>query len=51
MIDSNKIEQVFLNIVLNAIQAMDGKEGTLTIQTYLKDDLLYFLHRYGAWYS
>lgn len=38
MIDSNKIEQVFLNIVLNAIQAMDGKEGTLTIQTYLKDD-------------
>ncbi|ACI20851.1 MULTISPECIES: c-type heme family protein [Thermodesulfovibrio] len=41
MIDSNKIEQVFLNIVLNAIQAMDGKEGVLTIESFLKNGKCY----------
>jgi len=41
MVDSNKIEQVFLNIVLNAIQAMDSKEGTLTVETCLKNDRCY----------
>lgn len=35
MVDANKIEQVFLNIVLNAIQAMEGGEGTLTIESCL----------------
>ncbi len=33
MIDPNKMEQVFLNIILNAIQAVDGKSGSLTIET------------------
>lgn len=37
-VDKNKMEQVFLNIVLNAIQAMDGIPGTLTIKTYMKED-------------
>lgn len=33
MIDPNKMEQIFLNIILNAIQAVDGKSGSLTIET------------------
>ncbi len=41
MVDPNKIEQVFLNIVLNAIQAMDGKGGILKIDTYIKDTKCY----------
>ncbi len=35
MIDPNKMEQVFLNIILNAIQAMDGRPGKLTINTLI----------------
>jgi two-component system NtrC family sensor kinase len=34
MVDPNKMEQVFLNIILNAIQEMDGKSGMLTIETF-----------------
>ena len=34
-VDRGKIYQVFLNIIINAIQAMSGK-GTLTIRTSLK---------------
>ncbi len=37
LIDPNKIEEVFLNIILNAIQAMDGKPGILTINTTQRD--------------
>ncbi len=33
MVDSNKMEQVLLNIIINAIQAMD-EGGTLTIRTW-----------------
>lgn len=33
LVDTDKIEEVFLNIILNAIQAMDGKPGILTINT------------------
>ncbi|MCX7794645.1 MAG: DUF3365 domain-containing protein [Thermodesulfovibrionales bacterium] len=33
MIDRNKMEQVFLNVILNAIQAMDGGKGLLNIKT------------------
>jgi two-component system NtrC family sensor kinase len=36
-VDRNKIEQVFLNIILNAIQAMDGREGVLTIKTLARN--------------
>lgn len=32
-VDLNKMEQVFLNIILNAVHAMDGGTGTLTIET------------------
>jgi signal transduction histidine kinase len=32
-VDSNKMEQVLLNIIMNAVQAMD-KGGTLTIRTW-----------------
>lgn len=31
--DANKLEQVFLNLIINAIQAMD-KGGTLTVKTW-----------------
>jgi nitrogen-specific signal transduction histidine kinase/HAMP domain-containing protein len=33
MMDPNKMEQVFLNIILNAIQAMEGRPGNLAIKT------------------
>lgn len=33
VIDPNKMEQVFLNLILNAVQSMDGKNGTLMIET------------------
>jgi nitrogen-specific signal transduction histidine kinase len=37
-VDQNKMEQVFLNIILNAIQAMDnGRPKELTIRTYAED--------------
>ncbi len=38
LLDQNKIEQVFLNIILNAIQAMDGQERILTIETTMKNN-------------
>ncbi len=34
-IDRNKMEQVFINVLVNAVQAMDNK-GTVTIRSYLK---------------
>ncbi|MCL4474879.1 MAG: DUF3365 domain-containing protein [Nitrospirae bacterium] len=38
IVDQNKMEQVFLNIILNAIQAMnDGKPQKLTIETFSED--------------
>lgn len=33
MVDKNKIEQVFLNIILNAVQAMGERKGILRIRT------------------
>jgi len=30
--DSEKLEMVFMNLILNAIQAIDGAEGTITIR-------------------
>ncbi|GAB4538602.1 MAG: DUF3365 domain-containing protein [Thermodesulfovibrionia bacterium] len=38
MVDRNKIEQAFLNIVINAIQAMDEKGGVLRIEASVKDN-------------
>ena len=35
--DPNQLEQVFLNICLNACQAMDGKGGTLTVRSRAGD--------------
>ncbi len=38
VVDQNKMEQVFLNIILNAIQAMDnGRPKELTIRTFSED--------------
>jgi nitrogen-specific signal transduction histidine kinase/HAMP domain-containing protein len=33
MVDPNKMEQVFLNLILNAVQSMDAGGGSLTIET------------------
>lgn len=37
MVDPSKMEQVFLNIILNAIYSMDGRTGVLTVDTSLND--------------
>jgi len=37
LIDENKMSQVFMNIIINAVQSMD-KGGTLTIRTRINDD-------------
>jgi two-component system NtrC family sensor kinase len=36
-VDADQIQQVFMNILLNAADAMAGNGGTLTIQTALRD--------------
>ncbi|MDQ7032388.1 MAG: ATP-binding protein [Desulfonauticus sp.] len=41
-IDPQRIQQVLLNIILNAIQALDKNPGTITISAYIKDHSLYF---------
>ncbi len=38
-VDGDQIQQVFMNILLNAADAMTEKGGTLTIQTELKDGM------------
>lgn len=37
MVDPNKMEQVFLNIILNAVYAIEGKEALLSIETSLNN--------------
>lgn len=37
----SQLNQVFMNIIVNAIQAMTEKKGTLTIQTSHNDDNIY----------
>jgi two-component system, NtrC family, sensor kinase len=37
LIDENQIEQIFVNLLLNAIQAID-EQGTVTIRTYITKD-------------
>ncbi|MGD0919204.1 MAG: ATP-binding protein [Thermodesulfobacteriota bacterium] len=38
-VDGDQIQQVFMNILLNAADAMAGNEGTLTIKTDLRDGI------------
>jgi two-component system NtrC family sensor kinase len=38
-VDADQIQQVFMNILLNAADAMAGNGGTLTIKTDLKDKM------------
>jgi two-component system NtrC family sensor kinase len=38
-VDGDQIQQVFMNILLNAADAMAGNGGTLTIKTDLKDKM------------
>ena len=38
MADSQKVKVAFLNIILNAIEAMEGKKGVLTLTTRKQDD-------------
>jgi two-component system NtrC family sensor kinase len=38
-IDADQIQQVFMNILLNAADAMAGNSGTLTIKTDLRDGM------------
>lgn len=40
LIDGDQIQQVFMNIILNAGDAMSGDGGTLTIKTGLKDGMV-----------
>ena len=35
--DPALLEQVFINVCLNACQAMNGKGGTLTVSSFLRD--------------
>ncbi len=37
-VDKEKIKIAFLNIIVNAIEAMDGEEGQLVIKTYSQND-------------
>jgi two-component system NtrC family sensor kinase len=39
-VDADQIQQVFMNIILNAADAMTGNGGTLTIQTELRDGMV-----------
>ena len=39
LVDADQIQQVFMNILLNAADAMAGNGGTLTIKTDLKDGI------------
>lgn len=41
--NSDALKQVFLNIVLNAIQAMEGKGGSLKIDTSLRGNNIYII--------
>jgi len=38
MADRVQLQQVFMNLMLNAIEAMKGTGGALTIKSQLKDD-------------
>ena len=38
--DPGQIEQVLLNICLNALQAMNGRGGTLTITSFVRDEFV-----------
>jgi two-component system NtrC family sensor kinase len=38
-IDADQIQQVFMNVVINAADAMTGNQGTLTIKTNLRDGI------------
>ena len=39
MLDKNQIQQVLMNIILNAVEAMDG-QGKLTVETYSEQEYL-----------
>ena len=38
-VDGDQIQQVFMNIIINAADAMAGDGGTLTIKTNMKDGM------------
>ncbi len=39
---ANKINQVFLNLLINAGQAIEGKEGIIKIKTWADKEMVYF---------
>jgi len=39
LVDGDQIQQVFMNIIINAADAMSGQEGTLTIKTILRNGI------------
>jgi signal transduction histidine kinase len=46
-LDSGKIKQVFINVFMNAIQAMGGS-GTLSVKTFLETDVVVEIEDTGA---
>jgi signal transduction histidine kinase len=41
MVDRDKIKVAFLNLILNAVEAMEGKEGVLTLTTRRENNKCY----------
>ncbi len=45
LVDGDQIQQVFMNIIINAADAMSGQEGTLTIKTSSQNGIAEILFR------
>jgi two-component system, NtrC family, sensor kinase len=39
--NAQQLSQVFLNLIVNASQAMEGKDGTITVRSFAKDGMVF----------